>query len=420
LDVQDCHFRNFIHSTSYFGGQPFLTNNNDHPDTTIFINNTFFACNAYIFSIRGAGPKAVFSHNTIAYTVVNPFETGQGDNMYINNNLFYAVHGWGGNPEQIIGSWLENAPDTVSSSVFQFKKKFYGFYGNARYACDGPEAYYKDLNKTFDPSTRTVQAHKNVLFNPDKITSFYTKWNDTVKSYDSVADYTGGAKVYVKRTLTMAPWLNNLGKQTVDSLGNPKSWDYSSHVSVDDALNSDPSFSDAATVGHIDSLVNYVKRIATSSLDNGWQYKMVFPPAWPVPEKLVYTNSSLLNAGTDGFAIGDLNWFPTQKASWLTGVKTLSTSVPKEYTLSQNYPNPFNPETKIDFTVTKPGVVKISIYNILGQKIRTLINQEFKAGAYNVTWDGRNDFGKVASSGTYLYSLETKDVRLTKKMIFMK
>lgn len=415
LDVQDCHFRNFIHSTSYFGGQPFMTNGSDTPDTTIFINNTFFACNAYLWSVRDLGPKSVFDHNSVVYTAVNPFLTRQADNLYVRNNLFYAVHAWGGDPEQVIGAWFLNYPDTVSSSIYMIRKQF--TYNG--YATTGPEVYYTALGLTYNPSKRVNVAMKNAYFNPAKLVNFYKTWNDTVKTYDSVEVVTG-PKQYLKRTLTMVPWINKLGRAVLDSLTNPASWDYSPFVNVENAIEQDPNFSDAGTVGHIDSLINYVKRIATRSLDNGWQYKMNFPPTWPIPENLAYTNSALMNAGTDKFALGDLNWFPTQKAQWLTDVKTVSSTVPEQFKLSQNYPNPFNPETSIDFSVVKEGVVKIEIYNILGQKVRTLVNTNMKAGSYNVSFNGKNDFGKQLASGTYLYSLESDNFRMTKKMILMK
>src|SRR3990172_1963262 len=137
LDVQDCHFRNFIHSTSYFGGQPFLSGGLDHPDTTIFINNTFFACNSYIFSIRGLGPYNVFEHNTLVYGAVNPFLTRQAENLWMNNNLFYASHAWGGDPEQVIQAWFFNYPDSVSSGILQLRKLI--TYGG--YETTGPEAF---------------------------------------------------------------------------------------------------------------------------------------------------------------------------------------------------------------------------------------------------------------------------------------
>ncbi len=415
LDVQDCHFRNFTHGSSYFGGQPFLNNYLDHMDTTLFINNTFFAVNSYLFSVRGVDPKSVFDHNTVVYTAVNPLLTRQADHLYVNNNIFYAAHAWGGDPEQITGTWFLNYPDTTASCVLQIRAK--GTY--LGYETTGPEMHYSDLGLTYDPSQRVIQAHKNINFNPEKLVKFYSDWNDTVKTYDSV-DAGLGWKLYLKRKLTMAPWLNQLGREVRDSLTNPANWNYSSHVNIEDAMEVDPQFTDTKVVGHIDSLVNYVKRIATRKLDNRWDYELNFPPKWPLPENLTYANNSLIHGGTDGYALGDLNWFPDQKATYVVGVEKISNNVPEQYKLSQNYPNPFNPETKIEFNVPREGYVKIVVYNVIGQKIRTLLNQDFKAGSYSVTWNGKDDFGRQVSTGAYLYSLETESFKTTKKMILMK
>ena len=88
--------------------------------------------------------------------------------------------------------------------------------------------------------------------------------------------------------------------------------------------------------------------------------------------------------------------------------------------LFQNYPNPFNPSTNISYLVVKEGDVKLIIYNELGQKVRTLLNQFKKTGNYTLNWDGRNDKGNLLSSGRYFYSLQTGNSVQTRKMLFLK
>jgi predicted phosphodiesterase len=85
------------------------------------------------------------------------------------------------------------------------------------------------------------------------------------------------------------------------------------------------------------------------------------------------------------------------------------------YTLSQNYPNPFNPKTVIRYSLPVTGHVDLSIYNILGQKVATLVNKKQSAGNYNVIWNASG-----LSSGVYLYRLQAGDRVQTKKMIYMK
>lgn len=419
LDVQDCHFRNFIHSSAYFGGQPFLSNGNDHPDTTIFINNTFFACNAYIFSIRGLGPKSVFAHNSVVYGAVNPFLTRQADNLYVKNNLFYGAHAWGGDPEQVIGGWFLNYPDTVSSGIMQYRKHFTDYRGYGEIT--GPEVYYNDLGLVFDPHQRVAEVHNNGCFWPAKLVNFYTQWNDTVSVYDSV-EVILGPKQYLRRVLSFPRWINDLGYEVLDSLSNPAQWDYAPNVHFDqNALTSDPQFSSTSVVNHIDSLVAYVKRIASRTLDNPWHYQLNFPPAWPIPENLAYTNNALLHAGTDGYALGDLNWFPDQKAQWIINdVEPISSEVPSGYSLSNAYPNPFNPTTTVQFNIPQTTNVKLVVYNMLGQVVRTLYSGEMIPGSYNVTWNGVDNLGKNAASGVYFISLESESFKAVRKINLMK
>ena len=94
--------------------------------------------------------------------------------------------------------------------------------------------------------------------------------------------------------------------------------------------------------------------------------------------------------------------------------------MPEEYQLSQNYPNPFNPSTTINFSVKEMKNVNISIYNILGQKVRTLVNANYAQGFYNQVWDATDDSGNSVSTGIYVYVMTVGDKRFTKKMAFLK
>lgn len=95
--------------------------------------------------------------------------------------------------------------------------------------------------------------------------------------------------------------------------------------------------------------------------------------------------------------------------------------VPFAFDLAQNYPNPFNPETTIQYQLASAGHVKITIYNVLGQKVRTLVDDIRPAGAYKVVWDGRGDNGRTLSSGVYFYKMVAGDQFVkTQKMVLMK
>lgn len=88
--------------------------------------------------------------------------------------------------------------------------------------------------------------------------------------------------------------------------------------------------------------------------------------------------------------------------------------------LINNYPNPFNPETTISFNLKDSGVVRLEIYNIKGQKVRTLLNEHKEAGNHNIIWNGTDDHNRKVASGVYLYKMRNGRFSSTKKMILMK
>jgi hypothetical protein len=96
------------------------------------------------------------------------------------------------------------------------------------------------------------------------------------------------------------------------------------------------------------------------------------------------------------------------------------TLLPEAFSLSQNYPNPFNSETVIKYALTEDCHVKLIIYNMLGQKVKTLVDEHQNAGFRIVQWNGRNDEGNEVASGLYLYRIETPNYSKNKKMILLR
>ncbi|MDP2960813.1 MAG: FlgD immunoglobulin-like domain containing protein, partial [candidate division Zixibacteria bacterium] len=101
--------------------------------------------------------------------------------------------------------------------------------------------------------------------------------------------------------------------------------------------------------------------------------------------------------------------------------------VPTNYSLGQNYPNPFNPATTIpfqvyslEFGVGRPIRTTLTVYNILGQRVRTLVDENKLPGRYEVIWDGKDEKGKEVSSGIYFYRLEIGGSKETEKMVLLK
>ncbi|MFQ5584745.1 MAG: T9SS type A sorting domain-containing protein, partial [Calditrichia bacterium] len=90
------------------------------------------------------------------------------------------------------------------------------------------------------------------------------------------------------------------------------------------------------------------------------------------------------------------------------------------YALHQNYPNPLNSSTRIKYELHRKTKVKIVIYDILGRKIKILVNSTEVAGYKNIVWNGQNDYGFTVASGMYFYRIETENFVKTRKLLVIK
>jgi hypothetical protein len=118
----------------------------------------------------------------------------------------------------------------------------------------------------------------------------------------------------------------------------------------------------------------------------------------------------------DDFTVEEVTLIATSIETHPTPVAIIGS----DFQLANNYPNPFNPQTIIEFKVPHNGQVTLNIYNMLGQRIRTLLNETRPAGSYKILWDGRDDFGRVVATGVYMYQLRGDNALITKKMTFIK
>ena len=101
-------------------------------------------------------------------------------------------------------------------------------------------------------------------------------------------------------------------------------------------------------------------------------------------------------------------------------LSTVGEGVPVEFALHENYPNPFNPTTTLRFDLPEVSNLTLTIYNMLGQKVRTFNMQSTPAGYHSVKWNATNDYGDPVGAGVYLYQLQTKDFVKTRKMVLLK
>ena len=128
------------------------------------------------------------------------------------------------------------------------------------------------------------------------------------------------------------------------------------------------------------------------------------------------TTARSYTAGDYGLPLGDLNWFPDKKTVWLTGVNDKKNdNLLTKFSLEQNYPNPFNPSTVIKYNLAKSHFVTLKIFNLLGQEVASLVNQQQTVGEHTVNFKANN-----LSSGIYFYQLKSGSFSQTKKMMLLK
>ena len=100
--------------------------------------------------------------------------------------------------------------------------------------------------------------------------------------------------------------------------------------------------------------------------------------------------------------------------------KSASFNLPQNFHLSQNYPNPFNASTQIRYTLSQDAHVRLEIFNVLGQRVKVLVDEFQTAGYRQILWDGRNERGDQVSSGVYLYRIDAGDYNEVRKMSLLK
>lgn len=132
------------------------------------------------------------------------------------------------------------------------------------------------------------------------------------------------------------------------------------------------------------------------------------------------TNELLKIENTDELIINSIELADARGQNIEANLVLKNEALPDRFLLHQNYPNPFNPTTNISFELPEHGKVMLAIYNILGKKVKIIIDDEMSAGIHTMVWDSRDQNGSAVASGIYFYRLETSSESLTRKMVLLK
>jgi len=178
--------------------------------------------------------------------------------------------------------------------------------------------------------------------------------------------------------------------------------------------------------GHMEDIVDPVNWDATPLLDawvptwgvwyGDWSCYTVWKENFGSKKVIVpFPLAAMNDVNRDAFLTNVIAWFGTENA-----VDEFVDALPTKFALKQNYPNPFNPTTSIAFEMPAEQDVRLSVYNMLGQNIRTLVSDHRSAGRYTVLWDGRDDSGNMVGSGVYFYNIQAGTFNKTAKMVLLK
>lgn len=256
----------------------------------------------------------------------------------------------------------------------------------------------------------------------------YTQNGDSLWNYESnglltdiaidkdnnilVSGYTGGIGSFDYLINKISPNGSEIWSKTFNSNENLRDFALSIAIDKENNIYVTGSSNDMFSRG----LCYTLKYNSTGELK--WQLKFVAPHSiFENPHSIFLDDSNDVIIGGDYIdSTNGANFFTMEiKQKLGTGVQQSNDNLPVQYFLSQNFPNPFNPNTKIEFSIPKSGFIKLEIYDVLGRKVKELLNQELSAGSYIVDFDALE-----LSSGIYYYRLITKEFIQIKKAVLLK
>ena len=398
--VRNCLFRNNQSDVPQNPGMNWAGPGVNAIDTMSVVNCTFFVMGG---NIEGSGSSMAyleFDHNTIfMHTKSSPFSMRQMHNAKITNNIFFSVYSAGLDSSHAYDDQVYNANFFSPPAVLTMDSLYSDLEGDPYFLTE---------------ADRRVQATNNAYFWPQKIVDNFATMNADPDT--SAGHYRNvGGKILAPTWVAARPTA-----EAILDLPNIQ-------VSADENFGMDPGYDAALVDAASDSMArfvrhvwanggsgvgsrNFVNKATPIATFDGVAADWATSNGYPVKESLRYTNTTLLTADPNGNPLGDLNWFP----EIAVGVEKVD-ALPTEFELSQNYPNPFNPTTKINYSITNSAHVTLKVFNVLGQEVASLVNQEQIAGKYVVDFDA----SKLAS-GMYMYRLQAGNNSVTKKMILMK
>jgi hypothetical protein len=370
--------------------------------------------------IPDAAAQILSSGNLYGFTPVIVFGWRSGETLYLNvpSN---STNNWS-NPEMRV---------LFKSMLADFAATFtppYVFLGNenSHYYEQNPADYLNWLD-FYNASYDTIKIHSPVtqigpVFHYEHLAGTGTLTGMTESFWDAI-DLHDFSRIDVVG-LTLYPWMQHTEASSVPETYLDPLFNHIGSIPVaitetgwpadePEGLDVPWIVSEAEQTDYLDRLTLILEDKAISLLNWTFLYPMQDPGGSPLDWKLF---GSISIRGTVG------NKRPVYDP-WVafnpTAVNQIKTKAPSTLLLTKNYPNPFNGSTRIQYTLTKSSPVTISIFNIFGQKIRTLVAETKAAGSYHITWNGTDQNGIRSPSGVYMLQIQTSDCISENKLILL-
>ncbi len=393
LKVTHCLFRfNKPLDNSVWTGQGFDIRQAEL-DTVIFQNCTWYG-GGYFLVCTWESSQNLFQmdHCTVVDFVQYPIHGTQWGNTFFTNNLFYNTHTMG----EDYNMRHSSAPDTLPYGIINIDTVNFIDFSNVDWEAE---------------ANRSVYVKNNNNFVSSNIKSY---WNDAINNPSCNVFLVADPDFYD----------GFMNSRTQAMFANDDAWP---NLILENTTSLDPEFADY--FDYSDTLINYSKAFYSYAWPGVAKTRFMMDPddgdpctpTDPMFYDLKLTNETLRVASTSGGVIGDLTWeqpngYNSTQAE-LTAINNETSKQLDNFTLLQNYPNPFNPATTISFNLPISEKVTLEVFNTLGQKITTILNNKnHRSGMHVYTFNGSQ-----LPSGIYFYYINAGEkYSATKKMILLK
>lgn len=364
----------------------------DNADSLVMQHNTFWGVAGELYGFKGEPNHFICDHNTFVAEGQLATTAELFINAQITNNIYHNIQAHGDAIAPMTGFTRDKNEGQVDMPLATFMLD--------TLATEYPEALLDSVLSLAGIPHQTIKISHNNVYQSPELVDFLDSVPDSVALVPPVA---------TPRTLAMAA--NDAEFPGIE-------YDEATITELDPGFTADPT--------NMDSLIAWANYQLLGGPPATWMWlpnpDTYLDFVWPLPKDVfdfTYSNDALKS--DQGFHLGDLyHWYPDEYEAWATGVEERDIPAPRAFSLSQNYPNPFNPTTTINYTLEKAGDVSMTIYNVIGETVKTLVNASQSAGAHSVVWDATNDMGYKVAAGVYFYELEFGGKTAIQKMMLIK